>query len=224
MHKLRLNFSKTGTAIYISHLDLMRTFQRAFLRSELPVRHTEGFNPHAFVSIALPLSVGYSSACELLDFDLMDDMPAESVPPRLNRVLPAGIRVNSCFVPQRPVRELMYIAFDIQFVYDEGIPANAVKDLSALFSQSSLMVWKKSKKGKKAGRETELNIAPLIHSISFAEGDGEMNVQAVLRAQDPGLNPRYLIKAIETYLPSLAPDFFRCHRQAVYDRDLLPFF
>ena len=63
----RLLFSKTGRAKYISHLDLMRTFQRAFLRAELPVRPTEGFNPHAFVSIPLPLSVGYSSSCEVLE-------------------------------------------------------------------------------------------------------------------------------------------------------------
>ena len=57
----RLLFSKTGRAKYISHLDLMRTFQRAFFRSGIQIRHTEGFNPHPFVSIALPLSVGYSS-------------------------------------------------------------------------------------------------------------------------------------------------------------------
>ena len=55
----RLLFSKTGRAKYISHLDLMRTFQRAFFRSGIQIRHTEGFNPHPFVSIALPLSVGY---------------------------------------------------------------------------------------------------------------------------------------------------------------------
>ena len=64
----RLLFSKTGRAKYISHLDLMRTFQRAFFRSGIQIRHTEGFNPHPFVSIALPLSVGYSSQCEILEF------------------------------------------------------------------------------------------------------------------------------------------------------------
>ena len=57
----RLLFSKTGRAKYISHLDLMRTFQRAFARAGIAIKHTEGFNPHPFVSIALPLSVGYSS-------------------------------------------------------------------------------------------------------------------------------------------------------------------
>ena len=72
----RLLFSKTGRAKYISHLDLMRTFQRAFARAHIQIKHTEGFNPHPFVSIALPLSVGYSSQCEILEFGLMGDMPS----------------------------------------------------------------------------------------------------------------------------------------------------
>lgn len=71
----RLLFSKTGRAKYISHLDLMRTFQRAFFRSGIQIRHTEGFNPHPFVSIALPLSVGYSSQCEILEFGLVGGAP-----------------------------------------------------------------------------------------------------------------------------------------------------
>ena len=66
----RLLFEKTGNAIWMSHLDLMRLFQRAFKRAGLPLTHTQGFNPRPSVSIALPLSVGVESVCELLDFDL----------------------------------------------------------------------------------------------------------------------------------------------------------
>ena len=54
--KLRLRFEKTGRAIYISHLDLMRTMQRVFLRADCPLKYSEGFNPHALISILLPLS------------------------------------------------------------------------------------------------------------------------------------------------------------------------
>ena len=90
----RISFSKTGRARYISHLDLMRTFQRAFLRAEVPIRHTEGFNPHAYVSIPLPLSVGYSSECEIMEFGLMGEVPLSEVPWRLTRTLPEGITVH----------------------------------------------------------------------------------------------------------------------------------
>ena len=79
----RLLFSKTGRAKYISHLDLMRTFQRAFSRAGIQIKHTEGFNPHPFVSIALPLSVGYSSQCEILEFGLVGGASYEYLFPLL---------------------------------------------------------------------------------------------------------------------------------------------
>ena len=61
--KLRLRFSKKGKAIYISHLDLMRTLQRSFLRAGYPLKYSEGYNPHPLISILLPLGVGCSSEC-----------------------------------------------------------------------------------------------------------------------------------------------------------------
>ncbi len=90
----RLLFEKTGNAIWISHLDLMRLFQRAFKRAGLPLTHTQGFNPRPSVSIALPLSVGVESKCELLDFDL-DGCSAscDDIRDKLNHVLVDGIRV-----------------------------------------------------------------------------------------------------------------------------------
>ena len=90
----RLLFEKTGNAIWISHLDLMRLFQRAFKRAGLPLTHTQGYNPRPSVSIALPLSVGVESVCELLDFDLDGaDDSCEEMMQRLNPALVEGVRV-----------------------------------------------------------------------------------------------------------------------------------
>ena len=87
----RLLFEKTGNAIWISHLDLMRLFQRAFKRAGLPLTHTHGFNPRPSVSIAMPLSVGVESVCELLDFDLEGELvPCEEIKDRLNEILAAN--------------------------------------------------------------------------------------------------------------------------------------
>ena len=61
MDKLRLRFEKTGKAIWISHLDLMRVMQRAFLRAGCRMKYSEGFNPHPILSVCLPLSVGAAS-------------------------------------------------------------------------------------------------------------------------------------------------------------------
>lgn len=77
---LRALFEKTGTAVWISHLDLMRLFQRAFARANLPLKHTQGFNPRPSVSIALPLSVGLESVCELLDFEVEGNFTRRKLP------------------------------------------------------------------------------------------------------------------------------------------------
>ena len=85
----RVLFSKTGDAIWISHLDLMRVFQRSFRRAGLMLKHSQGFSPRAIVSIALPLSVGVDSRCEILDFELVGEAVSdEEIKIRLNQALP----------------------------------------------------------------------------------------------------------------------------------------
>ena len=90
MDKLRLRFQKTGKAVYISHLDLMRVVQRIFLRAGTPIKYSEGFNPHALISICLPLSVGMASECELMDFRVTREVELAALPETLNAVSPEG--------------------------------------------------------------------------------------------------------------------------------------
>ena len=119
----RLAFSKSDTAKFISHLDLMRTFQRAFFRAGLDIRHTEGFNPHAFVSIPLPLPVGFSSACEVLECELLGEVDRDTVPARMTAALPAGITVHRCYEAARPVKELCWVNYIVTLEYEAGAPA-----------------------------------------------------------------------------------------------------
>ena len=91
MDKLRLRFRKTGRAVYISHLDLMQTMQRAFFRADYALRYSEGFNPHPLISIALPLSVGTASECELMDFRLKEDVALDELPGRLSKKTPPSL-------------------------------------------------------------------------------------------------------------------------------------
>ena len=88
MSKLRLLFVKEGPAAYISNLDLLRTVQRAFPRTELDIKHSQGFHPHPIISIVLPLPVCQSSDCELLDFEVTQD--TDGGPGRKAQRRPAG--------------------------------------------------------------------------------------------------------------------------------------
>ena len=74
MLKCRMQYEKRGPAQYISHLDLMRCFRRAFMRADVMLVFSQGFNPHPYISVPLPLPTGFASRCELLDFDT-EDLP-----------------------------------------------------------------------------------------------------------------------------------------------------
>lgn len=218
MQKHRLLFAKTDRACYISHLDLMRTFPRAFLRAGLHVKQTEGFNQHSFVSIALPLSLGYSSRCEILEFELLDPLPLSQIPERMNRVLPEGIVVLDCYEAERPCRSIRYLRWECRLCYDHGIPADASDTFLGIYKAESLVIEKPSKKAKKG--YTELDLIPLIHSLDVEEVGTELIVHAVLAAQNPGLNPELLISTAVARCPQIQPDFVSYERCEVLDENL----
>ena len=122
----RLLFEKKGNAVWISHLDLMRLFQRAFKRAGLPLTHSRGFNPRPSVSIALPLSVGVESGCELLDFDLDGyEVSCEEMKARLNKALVAGVRVLEVYENARKVGQLSLLETVVTLEYDRAFPLTA---------------------------------------------------------------------------------------------------
>lgn len=215
----RLAFSKADTAKYISHLDLMRTFQRAFLRAGIDIRHTEGFNPHPFVSIPLPLSVGFSSGCEVLECEILNT-PLGEVPEKMNAVLPEGITVSRCYEAVRPVRELCYVNYIVTMDYESGAPFGAETAISELLGLDSLVVQKPSKKAKSGS--VELDLIPLIARSTVEERRDTITLDLILRAQNPGLNPSLLVQTICERYPQAAPDFISYHRRSVLDKDFQP--
>jgi len=221
MAEHRLLFSKTGRARYISHLDLMRTFQRAFFRAGIPIKHTEGFNPHAFVSIALPLSVGYSSECELLEFGLLDGVSEEEVPARMNAALPEGITIHRCYKADRPIKALTHLNYIITLDYETGVPTGAETALKELLSRDSLVVQKKSKKAKTGF--TEVDLIPLIKRWTVEGRRDTLVLDAVLAAQNPGLNPELIRAAFCEEFPQFAPEFVSFHRRDALDGEGNPF-
>lgn len=210
MHKHRLLFAKTGRACYISHLDLMRTFPRAFLRAGLDVKQTEGFNQHSFVSIALPLSLGYESCCEILEFELLSPVPLDEVPGRMNAVLPEGIEVLKCYESEVPVKQIGWLDWQCRLSFDSGVPEGAKEQFLALYQTDSLVIQKPSKKSKKG--YTELDLIPLIHSMELTEWEEGLMLHAVLAAQNPGLNPDIVVSTAKERCPLFRPDFAEYRR------------
>ena len=215
MSKLRLLFIKEAQASYISHLDLMRTFQRCFPRTELEIKHTQGYHPHPIISIVLPLPVGQSSECELLDFEVTQASDGCGIAEKLNTGMPTGIRVLDCYEAKRPIRELDSLQADVTLEYDAGVPEGAAEQLRELLARDTLVIQKRTKRKDLA----DVDIAPMIKDFSFTEGEGVVAGTVTVLAQNPGLNPQLLEKAVERCLPELTPDFVRVRRRQLLDAD-----
>ena len=209
----RALFEKNGNAVWISHLDLMRLFQRAFKRAGLPLTHTQGFNPRPSVSIALPLSVGVESDCELLDFEL-DGMDAscEEICYKLNQALVEGVRVRQVYEDGAKIKHLALLQSILTLEYDAGVADGAADAIRKLLSSPSLVVEKKGKNGI-----VDQDIIPMLRQFSVSAGERELTIEILACCQNPTLNPMQIVAAVEKYLPELRPNHALCRRVEIFD-------
>lgn len=212
MDKIRLRFKKTGRAIYISHLDLMHTMQRGFSRAGYELKYSEGFNPHPIISIILPLSVGCSSVCELMDFRLKQECRLDRLPVELTAVMPEGIEAIEAYEPLRKAAELKWLAIEGIFEYDNRSAADMAPELIKIFAQDEIIVPKKTKRGM-----GEFDVKSAIKEIAFNADGNNVKVNAVISAQEPTLNPELLTEALRLKAEEIAPDFAKYTRTETYD-------
>ena len=192
----RILFAKYGTAKYISHLDLMHTMERAFLRAGITIRHTAGFHPHPYVSIPLPLPLFFSSQCELLEFGLIEGSTMEQLPEQMNKVLRYAITLE----------------------FDGDVAKNAEESFLELVSRESFVVQKKSKKSKKGF--TEVDLIPLIEAVEDTQAQGDtLRMTLLLQAQNPGLNPAILLQGFREEYPQFSVVYSTCHRVEILDEE-----
>lgn len=152
--KTRVFYEKRGRAKYISHLDINRLMQRVLKRAGLPVWYTEGFNPHMYLTFALPLSLGYESVYECMDFHLTREMDFAEVKQILNDNLPEGLRVNDVAAPVHKIAEIAAADYAISLAAD--CPAEELlRDFREFLDTDTIEVVKKTKRG-----EHTVNIRP----------------------------------------------------------------
>ena len=166
------------------------------------------------IYIALPLSVGCSSVCELMDFQLLEEsVDITSLKDRLNATMPEGISVQEIYEPTRKNAELKWLEIEGTLEYDHGAPE--IEKLEAFFAQSEIVIEKKTKRG--IGQS---DIRPAIRSIAFEPAGEDIRLRAVISAQEPTLNPDLLPSALRQLCPELAPDFAEFTRLETYDAEM----
>lgn len=192
---IRIRFRKVGMLKYISHLDLQRTFARVLTRSGIPVRYTQGFNPHIKMVFSLPLSVGSEGECEYLDIKITEPMSFDEMKRRLDKATTEELSVTDIYEPRDDFHDIAYAGYDI-VLRTPNASEELAEGIRKLFSASPIMMKKKTKSGEK-----EVDIFPMIKSFAAEYSDGKIVIRAVLSASsDSYLNPEMLVTAIRNSL------------------------
>lgn len=193
MLRLRAVFKKTGRSVYISHLDLNRCMLRIFRRSKLPVWYTEGFNPHPYYSFALALSLGFESECEIMDFNITEDISLEEVKERLNAVMPEGMGVVSVSEQKKKITEIAKAEYSI--LIDAQNTEELIAEFNKFMAKDEINVEKKTKKGIKT-----VDIKPAIEVVSIVADEGKVLLDMRLPAgTKTNYNPTLVIDAFREY-------------------------
>ena len=165
---IRVKFNKKNYLKYISHLDLMRLFQRSFNSCQIPIKYSEGFNPHPKFSIANPLSLGIESEGEYIDIDLEEHIPIDDFINKLNNSLPEDIQIIKAVYLEKEVSIssiLSWAFYEIKFEQNDNIDIKSLEErINQWMGNKEVLITRLKKKGKNKV-PTEINILPLIGNV-----------------------------------------------------------
>ena len=139
MKTVRVWFEKKDTARYISHLDLNRCMSRAFHKTKLPLWYTQGFHPHVFLTITMPLSLGMIGLRESMDIRLTEEMAGEEIIRRLNTALPLDIHVFDVTEPVMKAKDVAWASYEIVYRPENCTPQEALAKLQELLSREEIL-------------------------------------------------------------------------------------
>ncbi len=224
MITIRSRFYKKGDMVFISHLDLIRVFERAVRRANIPVAYTQGFNPRPIIAFATALSVGVSSEGEYIDIQLSEKMDADLFKENLNNVLPEGLQIIKSIAISNKEQSLMSVISSSTYLVKLKVNDITSKEyieelISKLLNCESIIQIKqkknRSRKRNKKPEFREINIRPLIKSIElFSVDKDEVILKMHLAAgSENNLKPEIVIdKLCELTDLSITADETRIQR------------
>lgn len=181
---------------FIGHLDIMRYFQKAIRRAEIPIAFTSGYSPHMIMSFANPLGVGLTSDGEYFDIELTESIASKEAVRRLNEQMVDGIEIVSFVqIPDDKKSKGMSIVAGADYlssVKNGSLPEDLAEKLEAFYAQNEICVVKKTKKSEK-----EVDIRPMIYKLECRNGGIYMRVAA---GSVQNLKPELVTEAFARYL------------------------
>ena len=209
MKNVRLFYSKTGRLKFISHLDMTRFMSRIITRSKIPVWYTEGFNQHVYMNFALPLSLGFESVYEVVDFRLNDD--GYSLDECLQRLKDAAVADMDFFAISEPIASVKDIGWaEYRIDFEEN--SESINPFCEFLSRESIICEKTGKKGK----VKQIDLIPKING--FTEDQSSVTLRLAAGTED-NLNPSLVMSAFFEQT-NTEPFFYSVKRTAILDKNL----
>lgn len=168
---LRLRYSRVEPAVWLAHLDLMRTFERSIRRAGLPVAYSQGYNPRPHLAFALPIGVGLATLDDYVDVYLTEPVEPADLIERLNRSLPAGLSILAAAPVSGIGPSLMSRICAADYILDGVGLTEAAERLAALPEDQPWLVEKNSK-----GKMVTVNIRPLLLEM-LPEGPDRLRIR-----------------------------------------------
>lgn len=193
--KIRIKFAKRGAMKFISHLDVMRYFQKVIKRANIDIAYSEGFNPHQIMSFASPLGVGLESEAEYVDIEVHSTMSSSDAIKVMNDVSVADIPILSYRLLEDNATKAMTLVSAAKYFVsfrEEYMPKfDFDKAIDEFMSKNSFVITKETKKGHK-----DMDIRPLVYEIDKVESGYVMTLCA---GSVDNLKPELLFESIYSF-------------------------
>ena len=201
MVKYAICFSKGGMIRYTSNLDMFRLFKRAFRRTGIEIRYSQGFNPHPKMGFAQPLSLGYFADGELLEFETEEPVSGRRLKVDLQKNLPEGVEIRAAMQIKDGQKSMAASVRSAEYTVDSPIPYDAVHAVAIVLGYLGQPVIPAMKRQKKSKQLKEVDIKPMIRGIR-AEKNAAGGLRLVLDldcGSASNLSPELVIQSFGKY-------------------------
>ena len=212
MYKIKITFSKQGYTKYISHLDLMRMFQRVFKIAGIDIAYSQGFNPHPKMSISHPLPVGVTGSCEYMEISLNSEPDFEDIKNRLNSKLPEGFEVICVEAADGRLSEIDRASYSVEIGVKSELPEFA-DYVDALKNKEDIVVAKRTKKGI-----SNTDIQPAIYKMELIYADNKVFKFDMTLSVGEKMNLKVtsVLDAFKKYIPGFELDYYIINRNRLF--------
>ena len=196
MITVRVWFSKRGEACYISHLDMQRVMHRVLRKAKIPAWYSQGFNPHIYLTFALPLPLGQESICEYLDFKTEQETPdLDNIFYALKDILPSGIEIYNVTIAKHKAGEIAFSRYLVTFPNE--IKQQAIEAVNQ-YNLREIAVTTKMGKQRRTKVEKEIDLKQFIKTLDTNPQSDDFCLDLLLPAGSVSINPALILKFLSS--------------------------